>query len=149
VLDGELDRSRDAHEVLERHGFVHEDGTTKTLVVVNKIDRTLEPAGVEGTTVRVSASTGAGVPQLRSAIRAQLGLGDAAPRFLARRRHLDALGRTRDALERVAALLLDVPQLELAAEELRAAQHHLGEIVGDVGSDDLLGEIFGRFCIGK
>jgi tRNA modification GTPase len=60
-----------------------------------------------------------------------------------------------DALSRAGGYLaaaceqLAVAQAELAAEELRLAQAALGEVVGEVSSDELLGEIFGRFCIGK
>jgi tRNA modification GTPase len=44
---------------------------------------------------------------------------------------------------------LDIPALELFAEELRLAHRALGEVVGEFSADDLLGEIFGKFCIGK
>ena len=65
--------------------------------------------------------------------------------FMARQRHLDALHRAKVALGRAAAQ----PAFELQAEELRLAHGALGEIVGNVSADQLLGEIFSRFCIGK
>ena len=61
-------------------------------------------------------------------------------------RHLRALAATREHIAQAGAQL---PQLELFAEELRLAQHQLGSITGEFTADDLLGEIFGRFCIGK
>ena len=67
--------------------------------------------------------------------------------FSARRRHLDALERARARL--VAARAGSDGALELAAEELRGAQAALGELTGELTSDDLLGEIFATFCIGK
>lgn len=69
-------------------------------------------------------------------------------RFMARRRHLDALQRTREALA-CARQQLSVRAGELAAEELRRAHQALGEITGEFTPDDLLGAIFSRFCIGK
>ena len=66
--------------------------------------------------------------------------------FIARERHLRALAATR---EHIVLARAQLPQLELFAEELRLAQQHLGSITGEFSADDLLGEIFGRFCIGK
>ena len=70
--------------------------------------------------------------------------------LLARERHLQALVRVHDHLMAAQALLLaQAEHLDLLAEELRLAQHALGEITGEFSADDLLGEIFSRFCIGK
>ena len=70
--------------------------------------------------------------------------------FIARARHLDALKHTRDHVEAGRAMLqAGAVPLELLAEELRAAHESLGEITGRTTPDDLLGQIFGRFCIGK
>jgi len=66
--------------------------------------------------------------------------------FMARERHLRAL---RAAREHLALAAERRNQLELMAEELRLAQEALGLITGEFGADDLLGEIFSRFCIGK
>lgn len=66
--------------------------------------------------------------------------------FIARERHLRALEDTR---HHIATAKAQLPQLELFAEELRLAQQALGLITGEFSADDLLGEIFGRFCIGK
>ena len=66
--------------------------------------------------------------------------------FMARARHLDALSR---AATHLAAARQATAQLELFAEELRLAQAALSEITGEFSADDLLGEIFSKFCIGK
>jgi tRNA modification GTPase len=66
--------------------------------------------------------------------------------FMARERHLGALKRAGEALERASVL---VGRSELFAEELRIAQCELNAITGEYTADDLLGEIFSRFCIGK
>ena len=72
------------------------------------------------------------------------GTGESA--FLARERHLRALARARLHLESAAQ---EAERWELFAEELRLAQAELAEITGEFSPDDLLGEIFARFCIGK
>jgi tRNA modification GTPase len=70
--------------------------------------------------------------------------------YLARARHVQALGRVTEHLGFAAAHLSARAQsLDLLAEELRLAQNALNEITGEFGSDDLLGVIFSRFCIGK
>ena len=65
---------------------------------------------------------------------------------MARARHLNAL---RHAADHLSAASLRADQLELCAEELRLAQIALATITGEFTSDDLLGEVFSRFCIGK
>jgi tRNA modification GTPase len=66
--------------------------------------------------------------------------------FMARARHLAALARVAEALERAQQAMA---HSELFAEELRIAQRELNAITGEFTADDLLGEIFSRFCIGK
>ena len=98
--------------------------------------------------LRISAMSGAGLDLLTAHLQALAGFTpEAAGTFSARRRHLDALARTRRHLLAARASLDGA--LELAAEELRAAQTALGELTGELTSDDLLGEIFSTFCIGK
>lgn len=123
------------------------------LVVRNKIDLSGQPAGpvAAGTNahpeLRLSARHGAGVDALRAALLAQVGWqGHGEGVFLARERHLDALRRARALLD---AAELDYAHSELFAEHLRLAQLALSDITGEFTADDLLGEIFGRFCIGK
>ena len=122
--------------------------------VRNKIDLSGEAPGVRethaGLEVALSARTGAGLPELRAHIKTLAGFqGAAGGEFLARQRHLDALGRALVHLTTAAAVLDATGAGELLAEDLRQAQHALGEITGAFGSDDLLGRIFAGFCIGK
>ena len=120
----------------------------RCLTVRNKVDLSGRPAGRgKGGEVSLSALTGAGLDELRCAIVAAAGSpGEGV--FVARRRHLDAMEAAQrhvsEAQRQVAAGLGD-----LAAEELRHAQHQLGQIVGNTSVNDLLGEIFRGFCIGK
>ena len=121
-------------------------------VILNKVDLSADAAGgiehAGRTVMRLSALTGAGVELLIEHLKSLAGWSGEAPgTFSARRRHLDALERVREALERAGTHLPGA--LELAAEELRASQTALSEITGELTSDDLLGEIFSSFCIGK
>ena len=122
------------------------------IVVVNKIDLVAQPAPGRDITaadavVRVSAKTGAGIDALRDAILESAGWRSSGETvFLARERHLRALD---EASARLEAAALCVEEWELFAEELRLAQEALDAIAGRVTADDLLGEIFARFCIGK
>ncbi|NJD32856.1 MAG: tRNA uridine-5-carboxymethylaminomethyl(34) synthesis GTPase MnmE [Gammaproteobacteria bacterium] len=122
-------------------------------IVLNKIDRAArEPALEEGavTRIRLSAATGAGLDLLRTHLKDCVGFHAAGSGALsARARHLDALRRARGHVEEAHRLLLERHAGELVAQELTDAQRALGEITGEVSSDDLLGRIFGSFCIGK
>jgi tRNA modification GTPase len=69
--------------------------------------------------------------------------------FSARRRHLDALTETRSFLNSALQQLEGQGAIELVAEDLRLSQRALGNITGEFTSDDLLGEIFSSFCVGK
>ena len=117
-------------------------------IVMNKMDVAAKPKPLPGS-ISVSAATGEGIDSLR-ALLASLGAPaeGASGTFSARARHVDALSRAAAGLA-AARVQLQAPQLELAAEELRAAQQSLGEVTGQMTSDQLLGEIFSRFCIGK
>jgi tRNA modification GTPase len=123
----------------------------RRILVFNKIDLSQAAPGAGdsdlGRQVRVSALTGAGMDELRSEVLAALGwrAGEEGT-FLARARHLEALRRAADCLARAEDR---AGELELFAEELRLAQSALGEITGEVTADDLLGEIFAQFCVGK
>jgi len=117
--------------------------------VYNKIDLApgFSPPAGASPAVAVSAKTGAGLEQLRRAILAAAGWtshGESV--FLARERHLRALGAARGHLQ---AADVQSARWEFFAEELRLAQHALAGITGEFTADDLLGEIFARFCIGK
>jgi tRNA modification GTPase len=119
--------------------------------VHNKIDVTQEPAIIEekdkATHVYISAKTGAGLDLLKTHLLKLAGYqNNAEGVFMARARHLSALAQVRGHLD-VATSQLN--SAELVAEELRLAQDALGTITGEFTPDDLLGEIFSRFCIGK
>ncbi len=123
------------------------------LRVYNKIDLSGSAPGVREGHLYLSAKTGAGIESLRSELLRIAGwnsaIGDDTV-FLARERHLHALARAASHLDEARAnVVAGAPRLELFAEELRLAADAMGEITGAVTSEDLLGQIFGRFCIGK
>ena len=121
------------------------------VVVENKCDLAERSAGrqVEKDTVHLvlSAKSGAGMRLLHDELLRIAGWrGHGEDALLARARHLEALV---EAETRLALAANQLQQLELAAEELRIAQQALSRITGEFTADDLLGSIFGRFCIGK
>ena len=116
--------------------------------VFNKHDLRAAP---EGDGVAISAQTGHGLDTLRHTL-LRLAGWHAQPEgvYIARARHVDALQRTREHLAMAHAQLQSAqPALDLLAEELRLGHNALAEITGAFTPDDLLGEIFSRFCIGK
>lgn len=125
------------------------------LIVHNKIDLSGEAAHVERGSAEeihlyISAQRGDGLSGLRAELARLAGRGEGAGgTFSARTRHVDALERVATHLRGAQTALLEQHAGELAAEELRQAQHALGEITGDYTTDDLLGLIFSSFCIGK
>lgn len=120
----------------------------RVIVLRNKCDLSGAPAGAQAGDLRISALTGAGFDALAARLRGLAGLDAAEPEFMARRRHLTALDAAAASLNQAAQCLADGAG-ELLAEELRAAHDALGAITGRYTSDDLLGEIFASFCIGK
>jgi tRNA modification GTPase len=131
-------------------------GSTPVTVVVNKIDRVGDSSRVEtsdtGDPPRLflSVVTGDGLDLLRTHLKQCVSFATPGEGTLsARRRHLDALRRARAHVQEAERLLLARRGGELVAQELTDAQHALGEITGEVSSDELLGRIFSSFCIGK
>lgn len=121
----------------------------KYLNIINKCD-VLHPENQNlANTLLVSAKSGQGIDDIRAAIVKQVNLGVLNENtFTARQRHIEQLKLTQKHID-AAELQLQANQGELSAEELRLAQQALSEITGDFSSDDLLGEIFSSFCIGK
>ncbi|MFC3653017.1 tRNA uridine-5-carboxymethylaminomethyl(34) synthesis GTPase MnmE [Dyella humi] len=123
------------------------------IVVINKIDLGDERPHADmhdgARWLWLSVKTGEGLEALREQLKQLAGAGSGEGAFSARRRHVLALELVSDHLDRAAHVLTDTHAGELAAEELRQAQHALGEITGTYTSDDLLGAIFSSFCIGK
>lgn len=122
-------------------------------VVRNKVDISGRLPGRDDVNgrpeIRLSALSGAGMDLLRQHLKQSMGYQDSGGEFIARRRHLDALDRADAALRQAHEQLHGPAAGELMAEDLRQAQDALGEITGALTTEDLLGEIFSSFCIGK
>jgi len=123
------------------------------ILIKNKVDLTGESTGIthsdEQTQLSLSAKQSQGIDLLRQELSSIAGLSDTGEGvLLARKRHIialeSALDSTRHALDQ-----LNNSASELVAEDLRQAAQYLGSITGEFSSDDLLGEIFSSFCIGK
>ena len=125
-------------------------------VIRNKVDLSGESVGLspgsntQAPVIRLAARSADGLETLREHLKQCMGYASSTEGgFLARRRHLDALEKARDLLDQGQQQLAGYGAGELLAEDLRAAQDTLGEITGAMTADDLLGKIFGSFCIGK
>ncbi|MBK6776712.1 MAG: 50S ribosome-binding GTPase, partial [Flavobacteriales bacterium] len=117
--------------------------------VLNKSD--LPNVQVGSKVMAISAKTGTGMQELKDAFMEHvqaLQEGDGGI-VVTNVRHVEALGHARQALHDARLAMAKGVSGELLATDLRRAQHHLGEITGKITPDDLLGSIFGRFCIGK
>ena len=146
-----------------RHILAGEEGlleelapNTTCIIVANKTDllAPLELAAIDQESkaghVWISAKTGQGLDILRHKIREAVGATDRAEgSFSARQRHVDAIKRANNHLLAGQQVMEESAAGELLAEELRLAHRALGEITGEMLPDDLLGEIFSSFCIGK
>ncbi|ANF82964.1 tRNA uridine(34) 5-carboxymethylaminomethyl synthesis GTPase MnmE [Acinetobacter sp. NCu2D-2] len=125
----------------------------RLMLIGNKCDLTGTAAALGDLSgfrhITVSAKQEMGVQALIDAITAHAGFQPEEDTFIARTRHLDAMKRTQAYLAEAREQLVVYNAGELVAESLRLAQNALGEITGDFSADDLLGKIFGSFCIGK
>lgn len=120
------------------------------LTVYNKCDLSGNAPGEDAQgLIHISAKTGDGIEALKTKLKQVCQFQtEETGTYMARRRHLDALERTSEHLT-IALRHAELKNSELIAEELRQAHQALGEITGQVSSEDLLGEIFSSFCIGK
>jgi tRNA modification GTPase len=148
VLDGSRPLEPEECEALER--AAGESEQARTVVVLNKCDL---PQAVEErprNALPVSALTGEGLGPLREELHTRLvGAGPVEDPVVTDARHADALSRTDAALERAARAADEGLSEELLLEDLKLAMRHLGEIVGEMGNEELYDRIFSTFCIGK
>ncbi|MBO5813225.1 MAG: tRNA uridine-5-carboxymethylaminomethyl(34) synthesis GTPase MnmE [Alistipes sp.] len=130
-------------------------GAEQTLIrVANKIDKCAASAGRGAdadNTIYISAKSGEGVDELRRQLRATIDTERiyAGETVISNGRHYEALEHASRALQQARRALDDGLSGELLSEELREILHHLGEITGEVTSQDILTNIFSKFCIGK
>ncbi|MGE3919764.1 MAG: tRNA uridine-5-carboxymethylaminomethyl(34) synthesis GTPase MnmE [Gammaproteobacteria bacterium] len=126
----------------------------KITIVINKIDLLNEEPSISSENgfqmIKLSAKTGSGIDLLKTCLKETVGYKIPEEGiFIARRRHLSAIKEALDYLHLAQEQLESHKALELTAEELLLAQNALSTITGEFTSDDLLGEIFSNFCVGK
>lgn len=126
----------------------------RPVVAWNKIDLTGSSPAADATSspaqLKLSVKTGAGLPQLKDFLKSAMGFQAAGESsYIARRRHLQAIDDARRHFQAAREAIRARRSGELIAEDLRLAQRCLGEITGEVTTEDLLGRIFSEFCIGK
>lgn len=117
--------------------------------IFNKIDTLGKHPKDDGNSVYISAKQGTGLSLLKNKIKELVGYQPSEGQFLARRRHIQALDKAKEYLATGLHQLTHHRAGELLAEDLRLAHNALSTITGEFTSDDLLGEIFSTFCIGK
>lgn len=117
-----------------------------------RIEAALREKAIVTKMIPISAKTGSGLPELTEAL-AEIGrriTGDTDETLVTNIRHYEALSRAATALGRVRdGLKVTTLPPDLIAQDLREALYHLGEIVGEISTDEVLGNIFRKFCIGK
>jgi tRNA modification GTPase len=148
------DMHSDASDPFELTRDVSLPDRVATTVIANKCDLAGEAPRLEqgehAARIVMSAHTGEGIDLLKSHLKESMGYeGNQEGLFSARRRHLEALQATGNLLRNGLAALQEQGAAELLAEDLRQAQQVLGEITGAYTTDELLGDIFSSFCIGK
>jgi len=162
VVDSTETQATDPHDIWAE--FVDKLPHPERITVIrNKVDLTQEASGFSemneesgqpSPVVRLSTfdvtKDDVGIQQLREHLKNIMGYNATSEGgFIARRRHIEALTKASDLLDNGLGQLLGAAAGELLAEDLRMAQNALNEITGEFSSDDLLGKIFGSFCIGK
>lgn len=139
---------------VEENGLIEDaDENIHRIILHNKIDLSGSSPGIDkqdDTHIWLSMKTGAGYDLLISHLKQFMGVQELPEdSYMARRRHLDALSRSKEILQKALAAHEGHQAAELLAEDLREAHRALEEITGEFSSDDLLGKIFSEFCIGK
>jgi tRNA modification GTPase len=128
------------------------DHNKKIIIVANKVDiNHRSPSFVEGPVIYISAKEGVGIEELKQQL-VELVTGDfniSTDTIVSNARHYDALVRTAHSLEKAQYDLDNNITADFVAMDIRQAMYDLGTITGDISTDDLLGNIFSKFCIGK
>jgi tRNA modification GTPase len=146
VIDANLQTSDKFEDIIE-------SSQIPVIRIINKIDLIGDQAKLvtkdHGVEIFLSAKTGEGMDLLYQHLKKSVGYESTEDVFLARNRHIQALETAQQGLLSALSIITTSSAVELLAEELRRVQIALSQITGEFVADDLLGEIFSRFCIGK
>ena len=128
---------------------VNTNVTTKNLIVSHIENKGFKSGDIK--IIEISAKTGVGLPDFRhTLVKTQQNLlADSDTTLVTNQRHVQALTDSRTSLLRVRDGLASGLPTDLAAQDIREAIYHLGSIVGEISTDEVLGNIFANFCIGK
>ena len=121
----------------------------KNVISINNIVSSIDNKGLNLNTVNISAKSGLGLEDLRKTLANLCNISTASDNLVTNARHAQALKESAESLREVEKGLGQLLPTDLVAEDLRAALRTLGTITGEISTDEVLGEIFGKFCIGK
>lgn len=155
LFDATMDSYEDVSAALSEFGSVLEDSEKRLILIGNKMDLLTElPGGfhkfVEHETIFISAKRKENIQLISESLLKTVKehhISDGA--IVSNARHLEALEKTLEAIQNVRDGFHNNLPTDLATIDIRQALHHLGEITGEITTDEILGNIFGRFCIGK
>jgi len=142
-------------EVLEEHRAMIEDPDKRVILIGNKIDQLVEtPSGftdlVEMETIFISAKRKENISMISDSLLKSVDMEQFSDNtIVSNARHYEALSNASKSIEEIEAGFNKKTPSDLIAIDIRNALHHLGEITGEVTTDEILGNIFGKFCIGK
>jgi len=155
VFDVSTGNEEEMKEILDEHSHLLEDPSKKVILVGNKIDELIEiPQGfkdlVEHETIFVSAKRKQNINMISDSLVKSVDAKQINDNtIVSNARHYEALSRSLEAIVEIERGFENNIPSDLIAIDIRQALHYLGSITGEITSDDILGNIFGKFCIGK
>ncbi len=155
VFDVSTGNEEDVKEILDEHSHLLQDASKKVILIGNKIDDLVEiPQGfkdlVEHETIFVSAKRKQNINMISESLVKSVDVNQINDNtIVSNARHYEALSRSLEAIVEIERGFENNIPSDLVAIDIRQALHHLGSITGEISSDEILGNIFGKFCIGK
>lgn len=155
VFDVSAGNEEDVKEILDEHSHLLRDTSKKVILIGNKIDELVEiPQGfkdlVEHETIFVSAKRKQNINMIADSLVKSVDLSQVSDNtIVSNARHYEALSKSMEAIREIERGFENNIPSDLIAIDIRQALHHLGSITGEISTDEILGNIFGKFCIGK